>query len=406
VTNMAQQSPLQVLMLVGGMWLALQSSLRFGGTMVTTIVVGVAGLVSWTIYVLRHDRGAAASWFARSWTQPWFKLVCQLSQQQLPNDIAVDGSSSALQLKSSDDFVWCARKLKESVFGHDSAVDAMLKHLQTTVRLRAHRSTSNEGSPLGTFLFVGENGIGKKWLAANVGQRLFRSTEVLALSMSNYADEHAVDRLFGTDLQEGLLVMALRRQPCLTVVLEDIESAHPAVHETLRSVMQHGLHTRRGSDVLFENALLICTTCVTPDAVNHDKVWGRDELIDFLGQAANCSRTMLSSLTDCLHLKPLGDLEKAQVMIQLMTEECSKYGLKLEYVDPEVVFAEVEEFSPELGFEHSQQRVVRWLRNVIHEAKATGAQSLVLTERLAQQARHSAATHVAAQKKAARRGVA
>ncbi len=390
---MAQRSATQVVMTAAGAWLAYQMVLRFGGVTLTAVLVSVAGVLSVTIYSLRHERAAAARWYQRSWTRFWFAGVCRLSSQQLPNDVALDGSSSVLQLRTSEDFVWCGRKLKEVVFGHDAAIDSIIDHLETSVRLRGYRTVGQELAPLGVFLLAGANGTGKRWLATSLGQRLFRSTELLALNMTAYGDDQAAVRLFGTAQQAGVLSQSLRQQPCLTIVLENIEAAHPVVLTALQDALQHGLQTHgAGSDVSLQSTLLFLATSLAPDDGTLDRPLDRDELIEFLQQSANCPKSVLNSLTDCLHLRSLPDVEKAKVMIQLMTEECQKYGLKLEYVEPEVVLHEVDQYSPELGFEHSRLRLARWMRSLIHRATEDRLDCLVLTERLAQQAHASATT--------------
>lgn len=392
---MPQRSFTHLLLLAILGWMAIQTVLRFGGLTLTVLVVAVDGLLCATIYALRFDRARIVPIYRASPGRAWIDFVCRWSGQQAPAELDVEGVASALQLRTTEDFDWFRRKIKEDVFGHDDAVDAIAEHLKTSVRLRGHAEPRDEEPPLGAFVLAGPDGIGKRWLAAQIGRRVFRGGDVTVIDLEAYADEQGAVRLFGTSGQDGAMLQAVRRFPFQTFVLEHLDAAHPAVIENLKSLLQRGVGAE--SRLSFRNCIVFLTTSAAPTGGNGTPALEPDRLIECLCQATDRPRALFELASACLSLQMPGDIDKARILIGLMAVECRKYGKKLEYVEPEIVSREVEAFTPSLGFEHSQMRIARWMREPLHLAAQHGLDCLVLTRRmLAQRETAEAAARVVA----------
>ena len=154
------------------------------------------------------------------------------------------------------------KRLKEKVFGQDDAIDA----LADIVKL-SKAGLSDDDKPIGSFLFAGPTGVGKTELTTQLSNVL--GVNMVRFDMSEYMERHAVSRLIGAPPgyvgydDGGLLTDAVNKNPHSIILLDEIEKAHPDVHNILLQVMDHGTLTdSNGRETDFRNTIIVMTTNV------------------------------------------------------------------------------------------------------------------------------------------------
>ncbi len=153
--------------------------------------------------------------------------------------------------------------IKGKVIGQDEAVAKVVKAIQ---RNRAGLKDPNK--PIGSFIFLGQTGVGKTQLAKVLSRELFDSEEALVrIDMSEYMEKFAISRLVGAPPgyvgyeEGGQLTEKIRRKPYAVLLLDEIEKAHPDVFNMLLQVLDDGFLTDSlGRKIDFRNTIIIMTS--------------------------------------------------------------------------------------------------------------------------------------------------
>jgi len=153
--------------------------------------------------------------------------------------------------------------IKGKVIGQDEAVAKVVKAIQ---RNRAGLKDPNK--PIGSFIFLGQTGVGKTQLAKVLSRELFDSEDALVrIDMSEYMEKFAISRLVGAPPgyvgyeEGGQLTEKVRRKPYAVILLDEIEKAHPDVFNMLLQVLDDGFLTDSlGRKIDFRNTIIIMTS--------------------------------------------------------------------------------------------------------------------------------------------------
>jgi type VI secretion system protein VasG len=163
-----------------------------------------------------------------------------------------------------------ADALDRRVIGQRHALDMIAKRIQTS-RARL----DNPGKPIGVFLLAGTSGVGKTETALALAETLYGGEQnVITINMSEFQEAHTVSTLKGAPPgyvgygEGGILTEAVRRRPYSVVLLDEVEKAHPDVHEIFFQVFDKGwMEDGEGRDIDFRNTIILLTSNVGSDVI-------------------------------------------------------------------------------------------------------------------------------------------
>jgi ATP-dependent Clp protease ATP-binding subunit ClpC len=153
--------------------------------------------------------------------------------------------------------------IKSKVVGQDIAVSKVVRAIQ-----RNRVGLKDPNKPIGSFIFLGQTGVGKTQLAKVLARELFDSDDsLIRIDMSEYMEKFAISRLIGAPPgyvgyeEGGQLTEKVRRKPYSVVLLDEIEKAHPDVFNILLQILDDGFITDSlGRKINFRNTIIIMTS--------------------------------------------------------------------------------------------------------------------------------------------------
>jgi type VI secretion system protein VasG len=161
-------------------------------------------------------------------------------------------------------------RLNERIVGQRHALDMIARRIQTT-RARL----DNPDKPIGVFMLCGPSGVGKTETGLALAEALYGGEEnIITINMSEFQEAHTVSTLKGSPPgyvgygEGGVLTEAVRRRPYSVVLLDEIEKAHPDVHEIFFQVFDKGwMEDAEGRYIDFRNTLILLTTNVGTELI-------------------------------------------------------------------------------------------------------------------------------------------
>ena len=151
----------------------------------------------------------------------------------------------------------------KKLIGQKDAIEKVVKAIQ---RNRAGLKAPDK--PIGSFIFLGQTGVGKTQLAKILASEIFESEEnLIRIDMSEYMEKFAVSRLVGAPPgyvgyeEGGQLSEKVRRRPYSVILLDEVEKAHPDIFNMLLQVLDDGFLTDSlGRKFDFQNTIIIMTS--------------------------------------------------------------------------------------------------------------------------------------------------
>lgn len=153
--------------------------------------------------------------------------------------------------------------LKEKIIGQDEAIIKIVKSIK-----RNRLGLKDPNRPIGTFIFLGNSGVGKTELVKIIADELFDSKEsLIRINMSEYTEKFSISRLIGSPPgyigyeEGGQLTESVRRNLYSIILLDEIEKAHSDVFNVLLQILDEGyIHDSLGRKIDFRNTIIVLTS--------------------------------------------------------------------------------------------------------------------------------------------------
>lgn len=239
------------------------------------------------------------------------------------------------------------QRLCSRVIGQSAAVSELCRAVR---RCRAGLKSSER--PIGSFVFLGETGVGKSLLAKQLAKEFFGTGDALIrFDMSEFMERHSVSGLIGSPPgyvgfeQGGKLTEQVRNKPYCVLLLDEIEKAHPDIFNILLQILEEGTLTdTSGRKVSFSNVIIIMTSNIGVKALREKKSVGfaqhssenRSELVKTLNAELKrfMSPELLGRIDKTIVFNSLDEksLESiAAIELDSLSERLSKLGYSFAY---------------------------------------------------------------------------
>jgi type VI secretion system protein VasG len=160
--------------------------------------------------------------------------------------------------------------LNRRVVGQSHGLSMIAKRIETN-----RAKLDNPNKPIGVFMLAGPSGVGKTETALALAEALYGGEQnMITINMSEFQEAHTVSTLKGAPPgyvgygEGGRLTEAVRRKPYSVVLLDEVEKAHPDVHEIFFQVFDKGqMEDGSGRRIDFKNTLIILTTNAGTDLI-------------------------------------------------------------------------------------------------------------------------------------------
>jgi ATP-dependent Clp protease ATP-binding subunit ClpC len=222
-------------------------------------------------------------------------------------------------------------ELRKSIIGQDDAIIAISRAVR-----RARAGLKDPRRPIGSFMFLGPTGVGKTELTKTLAKFMFGSEDAaVQLDMSEFMERHTASRLVGAPPgyigyeEAGQLTEALRRRPYSIVVFDEVEKAHPEVHNMLLQIMEEGhLSDAKGRKVDFRNAIIVMTSNIGADMIRKQSSLGftlkRDEVVEERLSYEDMRKKLNESLKRAFRPEFINRLDAVVIFRSLNKEDIQK----------------------------------------------------------------------------------
>ena len=160
--------------------------------------------------------------------------------------------------------------LHQRIIGQSHAMNELAKSIRVS-----RAGLTDKRKPVGVFLMCGPSGVGKSETALTLADQLFGGEQDMTIiNMTEFKEAHKVSMLLGSPAgyvgygKGGVLTEAIRRNPYCVLLLDEMEKAHPSVHDIFYQIFDKGcIQDSEGRNIDFRNTLIIMTSNAGDSAI-------------------------------------------------------------------------------------------------------------------------------------------
>lgn len=294
-----------------------------------------------------------------------------------------------LEKKETQRLLELEAELHKTVVSQDEAIRAVAKAVR-----RSRSGMKDPNRPMGCFIFLGPSGVGKTLLAQALAEFMFGDRNALVrIDMSEFMEKHNVSRLVGAPPgyvgyeEGGQLTERVRRRPYAVVLLDEIEKAHPDVHNILLQIMDEGRLTDSfGRSVDFKNTILIMTSNIGAELIKNQSGFGfgkktpeanYEKMKEILQKEVerHFRPEFINRVDEVIVFRPLTrqDLQTiVEYELAKVIKRLAEHGLKVEVSGQAKEFLIDKGYNPEFGARPLRRAIEHYLEDPLSEAVLRG----------------------------------
>ena len=275
----------------------------------------------------------------------------------------------------------------EKIIGQKEAVERVVSAIQ-----RNRAGLKDPDRPIGSFIFLGQTGVGKTQLAKILAKEIFDSEEnLIRVDMSEYMEKFAISRLIGAPPgyvgyeEGGQLSEKVRRRPYSVILLDEIEKAHPDVFNMLLQVLDDGFLTDSlGRKINFQNTIIIMTSNIGARQVKDFGTGVGFETSNMKSQASDIERGVIESalkktfapeflnrVDDIVIFNTLEkeDIDKiVEIELAKLTKRVEKLGFKITLTKAAKVFIGDKGYDKKYGARPLNRAIQKYIEDLLAES--------------------------------------
>jgi ATP-dependent Clp protease ATP-binding subunit ClpC len=327
---------------------------------------------------------------------------------QVDESAAKGGAIPMLGAEVSDEakaeqqrFMEIEKHLRKRIIGQDEAVTAVAQAIR-----KAKVGLKNPKRPVGSFIFVGQTGVGKTELAKALCEFMTgNETDLVRIDCSEFAMSHEYAKLIGAPPgyighnEGGYLTESVKNKPNGVVVFDEIEKAHEKVHNLLLQLLDEGILTdSKGEAVSFRESVIIMTTNVGVSDITSEeskpgfRVGGAANPSDAEKKLEELSHEKKSKITrkslekkfppeflnridDIIVFRALtkeDNLEILNILLEEVSERVSGLNMRLEFADELKTFLVDKGTDLKYGARPLRRTIHRYIENPLAESILMG----------------------------------